>query len=50
LNNLAFLYHQLGEYEIASETYEEGLASARTSHNQPAESLILTASEIFIPR
>ena len=42
LNNLAVLYHQIGEYELASETYEDGLVCARNSHNQRAESLILT--------
>ena len=42
MNNLAFLYHQLGEYELASETYEDGLACARNSHHQRAEALLLT--------
>ena len=41
LNNLAVLYHQLGEYELASETFEDGLVCARKSRNQRAESLIL---------
>jgi tetratricopeptide (TPR) repeat protein len=40
LNNLAVLYHQLGEYEFASESYEDGLTCARHSHNQRAESLL----------
>src|SRR5215213_130951 len=42
LNNLAVFYHQQGEYELAAETYENGLNCAVNSHNQRAESLILT--------
>jgi LuxR family maltose regulon positive regulatory protein len=41
LNNLAVLYHQLGDYELASETFEDGLVCARKSRNQRAESLLL---------
>jgi two-component SAPR family response regulator len=41
LNNLGVLYHQLGEYELASEAFEDGLVCARHSHNQRAESLLL---------
>ena len=41
MNNLAVFYHQLGEYELASETYESGLTCAVSSHNQRAESLIM---------
>ncbi len=42
LNNLGVLYHQLGEYELASEMFENGLVCARKSRNQRAETLILT--------
>ena len=42
MNNLAVLYHQVGDYELASEAYEDGLACARSSHNQRAASLLLT--------
>ena len=41
LNNLAVLYHQIGEYELASETFEAGLMSARKSRNRRAEAIIL---------
>ena len=40
LNNLAVLYHQIGEYELASETFEAGLVCARKSRNYRAETLI----------
>ena len=42
LNNLAVLYHQVGEYELACETFEKGLTCARKSRNQRAEFLTLT--------
>ncbi|MCC6297935.1 MAG: tetratricopeptide repeat protein [Anaerolineales bacterium] len=41
LNNLAVLHLQLGEYELASGTFEEGLECARASRNHRAEALIL---------
>ena len=42
LNNLGVLYHQIGEYELASETFENGLVCARKSRNHRTESVILT--------
>jgi ATP/maltotriose-dependent transcriptional regulator MalT/two-component SAPR family response regulator len=42
LNNLGVLHHQIGDYELAFETYEKGLACARNGNNQRAESLLLT--------
>jgi len=42
LNNLAVLYHQIGEYELASETFENGVLCARKSHNSRAEVLLMT--------
>jgi DNA-binding SARP family transcriptional activator len=42
LNNLGVLYQKLGEYEVASEMFEDGLTCARKSRNQRAEALILT--------
>jgi len=41
LNNLAVLYHLIGEYELASETFETGIMCARKSHNRRAEALLL---------
>jgi len=42
LNNLAVLYHQIGEYELAYETFESGILCARKSHYPRAETLLLT--------
>jgi len=41
LNNLAVLYHQIGEYELAAETFEAGVVCARKSHYPRAEALLL---------
>ncbi|MDX1377405.1 MAG: tetratricopeptide repeat protein, partial [Anaerolineales bacterium] len=41
LNNLAVLYHQIGEYELAYETFESGVLCARKSHYPRAETLLL---------
>jgi two-component SAPR family response regulator/Flp pilus assembly protein TadD len=42
LNNLAGLYHSVGEYELACETFENGLACARKSYNRRTECVLLT--------
>ncbi len=41
LNNLAVLYHQIGEYELAYETFESGVLCARKCHYPRAETLLL---------
>lgn len=41
LNNLAVLYHQIGEYELAAETFEAGVVCARKSNYPRAEALLL---------
>jgi DNA-binding SARP family transcriptional activator/tetratricopeptide (TPR) repeat protein len=41
MNNLANLYHQTGEYDLAAEAFENGLSYARRSRYPRAEALIL---------